>query len=132
MTLELLIERVLAVGLLVVGLSHWIRARMTADMLEEWRQNRFLPLYLGWFYLQIGSIIAFGHNKWVWDPVVIVTLLGWAWTIKGTLYLLWPNLLARMLEKKMPAGQNHEGKFKLAGGCMALIGALLVWRVFVK
>lgn len=132
MTVELLIERVIAVGLLVVGLSHWLRANLWADLFEEWRQNRFLPFYLGWLYLQVGTVIAFGHNVWAWDMVVIVTLMGWAWTIKGALYLLWPNLLARVVEKNLTDGQNHARKFAAVGAFMALVGALLVWRVFVK
>ena len=132
MTVELLIERVIAVGLLVIGLSHSLQAKLWADLLEECRRNRFLPLYLGWLYLQLGTVIAFGHNVWAWDLVVVVTLLGWAWTLKGILYLLWPNLLTRVIKKKMAAGQNHTRKFALVGGFMAIIGALLVWRVFVQ
>jgi len=132
MTLELLIEKVIAVGLLVVGLSHCIRARMWADLLEEWRQNRFLAFYLGWLYLQLGSVIAFGHNLWTWDLVVIVTLLGWVWTIKGVLYLLWPRLLVRIVEKLMAAEKQPEKKLAFVGGFMAVVGGLLLWRVFVK
>ena len=132
MTLELLIEQVIAVGLLVIGLSHFFRAQLWADLFGEWRRNRFLPFYLGWLYLQLGTIIAFGHNVWAWDFVVIVTLLGWAWTIKGVLYLLWPGLLARVIEKNMAEEQSHARKFALAGGFMVVVGALLVWRVFVK
>lgn len=130
MTIELLIEQVVAVGLLVIGLSHWFRAQLWADLFEDWRRNRFLPLYLGWLYLQLGTVIAFGHNVWAWDVVVIVTLLGWAWTIKGALYLLWPNLLARMAERGMAPGQHPERKFALVGRFMTVVGALLVWRGF--
>lgn len=130
MNLELLIERVIAVGLLVIGLSHWLRAQLWADLFEGWRQNRFLPFYLGWLYLTIGTVIAFGHNVWAWDMVVIVTLMGWAWTIKGVLYLLWPNLLARVVEKSLAPDQHPERKFALVGAFMAVIGALLAWRVF--
>lgn len=132
MTVELLIERVMAVGLLVVGLSHWLRAQMWADLVADWRQNRFLPFYLGWLYLTIGTVIALGHNVWAWDLVVIVTLLGWAWTLKGILYLLWPNLLTRVVAKSLAPDQHPEHKFALVGVLMAVIGALLVWRVFEK
>lgn len=132
MTVDLLIERVMAVGLLVIGLSHWFRAQLWADLFEGWRQNRFLPFYLGWLYLTIGTVIALGHNIWAWDLVVIVTLLGWAWTLKGILYLLWPNLLARVVERSLAPDQHPERKFALVGAFMAVIGALLVGRVFVK
>lgn len=132
MNSELLIERVLAIGLLVVGLSHFFRAQLWADFFEDWRRNRFLPFYLGWLYLTLGTVIAFGHNVWAWDLVVIVTILGWAWTLKGILYLLWPNLLTRLAEKHMAPDQHPARKFAFAGALMVVIGALLVWRVFVK
>lgn len=132
MNLELLIERVIAVGLLVIGLSHWLRAQLWADLFAEWRRNRFLPFYLGWLYLTLGTVIAFGHNVWAWNLVVIVTLLGWAWALKGAFYLLWPNLLTRVVEKNLKDGQNHARKFALVGGFMAVVGALLVWHVFKK
>lgn len=132
MTVELLIERVIAVGLLVVGLSHWLRAQMWADLFDAWWRNRFLPFYLGWLYLTLGTVIAFGHNVWAWDLVVIVTLLGWAWTLKGALYLLWPSLLERVVEKSLAPDQHPERKFALVGAFMAVLGAPLAWRVFLK
>lgn len=130
MNLELLIARVLAVGLLVIGLSHWLRAQMWADLFAEWRRNRFLPFYLGWLYLTLGTVIALGHNVWAWDLVVVVTLLGWVWTLKGILYLLWPNLLERIVEKSLAPDQHPERKFALVGALMAVLGVLLVGRVF--
>jgi len=132
MTVEILIEQVIAIGLLVIGLSHWLRAQLWADLFDEWRRNRFLPFFLGWLYLTLGTVIALGHNVWAWDLVVTVTLLGWAWTLKGILYLLWPGLLTHVVEKNLPEGQNPARKFALVGAFMAVIGALLVWRVFVK
>ena len=128
MTVELLIERVTAVGLLVIGLSHFLRAPMWAALFEEWRRNHFLPFYLGWLYLTIGTVIALGHNVWAWDLVVIVTLLGWAWTLKGTLYLVWPGLLTRIIETALAEKDAHARKFAPVGAFMAVIGAGLVWR----
>ncbi|MFM8468814.1 MAG: hypothetical protein ACKODH_02410 [Limisphaerales bacterium] len=132
MTVELLIERVVAVGLLVIGLSHWLRARMWADLFDQWRKARGFGLYLGWFYSQVGSVVALGHNVWAWDAVVVVTLLGWMWTFKGILFLLWPNLLERVVDKSLAPDRNPERKFARVGASMAVVGAVLVWRVFVK
>jgi uncharacterized protein YjeT (DUF2065 family) len=53
-------------------------------------------------------------------------------TLKGTLYLLWPNLLVRVMRKNLAEGQSHAHKFALVGGFMVIIGALLVWRVSVN
>ncbi len=132
MTIEPFIERVVSVGLLVIGLSHLFRSRMWADLFEEWRGNRFLPLYPGWLYMQVGSVIAFGHNVWVWDLVVIITAMGWLWVVKGAVYLLWPSALTTMMSTAIAAGTNHARKFAMVGALMTAVGALLVWRVFFK
>ena len=48
---------------------------------------------------------------------MIVTLLGWAWTIKGTLYLLVPDLPARKF-KHIVERPRH---FVIAGVCLAYV-----------
>ncbi len=75
--------------------------------------------------MTIGTVIALCHKVWAWDLIAIVTL-------KGTLYLLWPNLLVRVIRKNLAEGQSHAHKFALVGGFMVIIGALLVWRVSVN
>ena len=49
---------------------------------------------------------------------MIVTLLGWAWTIKGTLYLLVPDLPARKL-RHLAERPRH---FVFAGVCLCILG----------
>jgi len=53
---------------------------------------------------------------------VIVTLLGWAWTIKGTLYLLVPDLPARKF-KHIVERPRH---FVIAGVCLCAFGVGLL------
>jgi|GEM_PF-662174 hypothetical protein len=132
MSIELLIEQVVSVGLLVIGLSYCVRAREWLGCFVEWRRNPSFPLYLGWLYLQVGSVIAFGHNVWRWDLVVIITAMGWLWTLKGVVYLLRPSVLGTILDKMMPAVNHPERKMAAVGAFMAVVGALLVWRVFIR
>jgi hypothetical protein len=65
--------------------------------------------------LTTGTVIALGHQVW-------------ALTLKGTLYLLWPNLLVRVIRKNLAEGQSHAHKFALVGGFMALVAALCSTR----
>ena len=63
-------------------------------------------------------LLVVTHNVWVADLTVIVTLLGWAWTIKGTLYLLVPDLPARKF-KHFVERPRH---FVIAGVCLCALG----------
>ena len=53
---------------------------------------------------------------------MIVTLLGWAWTIKGTLYLLVPELPACTF-KHIVERPRH---FVIAGVCLCAFGVGLL------
>jgi len=43
------------------------------------------------FALLIGLVLVLTHNVWVWDWMVIITVLGWAALIKGAVILLLPK-----------------------------------------
>ncbi len=51
--------------------------------------------------LPIGVILIVGHNVWVWDWPLALTVAGWAMTIKCTLYLLVPHTADRVLDRNV-------------------------------
>ena len=60
--------------------------------------------------VQIGKSVAF-HHVWRGIPL-IVTLLGWAWTVKGLLSLIYPKHGLRMLAR-VSLEKSHQ--FAIAG-----------------
>ena len=38
-----------------------------------------------------GAAIVLGHNVWVWNIPVLVTLVGWLTMIKSAVYLVIPR-----------------------------------------
>ena len=59
-------------------------------------------IYLsGFFIIMIGAAIIASHNIWLWDWPVIITLLGWAALIKGTMRILFPETVVYLINKKV-------------------------------
>ncbi|MGH8104464.1 MAG: hypothetical protein ACREJQ_08090, partial [bacterium] len=44
-----------------------------------------------------GLIIVAAHNDWTPGVSALVTFCGWGWTLKSTLYLLFPAIVNRAM-----------------------------------
>ena len=88
------IEIVCGVVLLVFGLSYLINVRFWADSFKSLVNQPALVFPLLLPVLICGLLILLGHNLWVADWRVIVTVVGWAAVIKSIAALLFPKMLS--------------------------------------
>ena len=128
MTLEILIERWFAIGWLVFGFSHLLYPARWAALSLPLRERETGSLLLGTCYLLLGLFVMLGHNLWTWGLPVIATVAGWLLTLKGTIYLLVPRTLARVI----PPADRLERGFRIAGAVSILLGALLAYESFYR
>ena len=99
------IERLTALAFIITGLSHiaapraW--ARFFIDMRDAGRGRRASSTPI--VHIPLGLLIVAFHPVWS-GPGLLVTLIGCALTLKGTLYFLWPALalrsMAHVIEEK--------------------------------
>lgn len=120
------IEAFFGLSYLIVGLSHAAHPRLWADFFLALKKTGFAPFVTGLYNLPIGLVFVLGHNLWVWDWRVLVTITGWGLTIKGTLYLLFPRLPNRMIDKADQWEDRFRG-FRVVGLPMAVMGGLIAW-----
>lgn len=123
---HLLIERFVTILILATGLSHALQPARWADLFRDLLPRPYAALYVGVFTLPLGLLIVLTHNVWIADWAVIVTIMGWSWTIKSSLYLMLPATLDRFRDKA--AGPRAERNFVLVGSIMAVLGCVMVWR----
>ena len=120
--MEFAVKMILAISLVVLGLSHWLKHEDWRDFFSRLAEmGRPGAMINGMMHLWPGLIIVGFHRNYAW-PDVLITLLGWAWVAKGALWLVFPELgLASMraLETAGPA------KLKFVGVVMILIAALI-------
>ena len=128
MSLQLLIEWFVATLLVVTGVSHVLQPRLWAQLFIDVLQKPYGGLFIGAMTLPLGLFVALGHNVWVLRPPVIVTIVGWGWTIKGTIYMLYPQAMNKVATRHMA----HPLRFIPAGALMvALGGVVIAYRLFI-
>ncbi len=125
MDLSTRIELFTAALLLITGVSHIVCPGAWSGLLSDLFRRPYAGLWIGLLTLPVGLLLVVTHNVWVADLAVIVTLLGWAWTIKGTLYLLVPGLPARKLQHVVERPRH----FVIAGVCLCALGVAVLVSV---
>lgn len=122
-----LIEKVFSLVILLTGLSAALHARfwvkLATDMVNK-PETAFAVMCL---VLPLGLVVVIGHNVWVADWPVAITVFGWIVTIKSSLFLLLPQSVTSF------TGWPETSMRRLTtinGVAMAVIGAVLTYQFF--
>ncbi|MBL8747174.1 MAG: hypothetical protein JNK58_12570 [Phycisphaerae bacterium] len=121
-----LIERIFAIVYAALGLSlilhanRWVRVYTPA-----WNDPNF-ALRLGSIPLVIGVIIVVLHPAWTADTGSIVTAIGWLALFKGLVCVWRPEWMEAVAGRIRPTA----GMFRLRGGIVCILAALVAWRSF--
>ena len=133
MPVEILIARWLALLWLICGLSHLLLPAKWSDLLLPLRDRETGGFILAAMSLPVGLIIILGHNIWVWDLPVIVTLAGWMTTVKSVIYLLFPRAHAHVMRaSERVIGARMENGFRIVGAVMIFLGAVTAYDSFIR
>ena len=94
---EIAIEKLAAIGFLVIGISHLVQPRAWSEFFIRMREKGPVgSLQLGLLNLPFALLIIAFHNVWHGLPM-IVTIMGWLLLLKSFLYLVLPGHGLRML-----------------------------------
>ena len=125
-----LVECVLAGALFLWGISAVFNISSFQNAVnvffKEDELSSFLTHFFALMLLPLGLAIVFTHNDWVMDISVIVTLIGWVWTIKITLWLLIPRLMKKTFSSLVPYMLN-PWFIRIYGISMAAIGLFIFY-----
>jgi hypothetical protein len=98
-SVEIPVERLVAICFLVTGLSHAAQPRVWVRFFIMLRDKGETGSFLnGLLNFPLGAFIVAFHNVWHGLPLV-VTLLGWSLVIKSLVYLIYPKHGLRMLSR---------------------------------
>ena len=126
--MTLIIERIFASFLLITGISYLVQRVIWKELVQEFLKKPTWLMFWSLLFLPLGLIIVFGHNLWVGNWPVIITVVGWIITIKCTLYLLVPNW-ASFVQKW--SDEFLERYIAIAGIIEAILGGVLLVLSFV-
>jgi len=123
----ILIERIVAPCFLLMGLSHLIQPRMWVRFFELVRQSGAAGAIIGLYTLPFGLLLIVGHNVWVFDWPVFLTVAGWGMTIKSAIYLLVPGAADRALASN---AARSEWSYRLVGALAVACGGIITWQAW--
>lgn len=128
MTLQIFIARFLSITLLITAISHVAQPRLWRDFFLLLKGTGVAGIIIAMYTLPLGLVIVLGHNVWVFDVPVIVTICGWGMIIKSVIYFLVPG----WVDRAIPVGENAHRKYALGGGLMIPLTLLLVYYAFFR
>jgi uncharacterized protein YjeT (DUF2065 family) len=123
------VEKLVAIFFLVTGLSHIFQPRAWVRFFIMLREKGEVGSFLNAFvHFPLGAFIVAFHNVWHGFPAIVVSLIGWGLTIKGTLYFVFPRFGTRMLGT---VSLERSWQFVVAGVFSVALGAAILWSTFL-
>ena len=128
MSIPTLIARFFSVSLFLVGVSHVVQPRLWRDFFIRIKETGVAGIIIAMYTLPQGLLIVLGHNIWVFDIPVIITICGWGMTIKSVTYALLP----KRADNVIPVGPTAHRKYAWGGALMIPVSLLLIWHSFFR
>lgn len=122
--MEIAIERLTALSLTIIGLSHIAAPQAWVRFFGHMRgAGEAAGLLNACVHIPLGLLILAFHPVWS-GPGLLVTMLGWALTLKGTIYFVRPQLATKMLAR---VTEERAWHFQAVGAVSLLLGLAIGW-----
>ena len=127
--MERSVEIVATILLGVIGLSHLLQPRAWVEFFVLLRGKGEAGAFVdGFLCLPIGAAIVGFHNTWSGIPVML-TLVGWAFVIKGVIRFCAPKLALRAMAR---VSMERSWEFQAAGAGLMVFAGLLGYGVYSR
>ncbi|MBT3307112.1 MAG: hypothetical protein HN377_11610 [Alphaproteobacteria bacterium] len=94
MTASLIIAQVLGPVYLVAGIALFNNPTAMHKLVAEISDNPAQSFVWGFFTLALSLLILAFHDAWTADWTVVITIMGWLGTLKGTVLMIAPGMIA--------------------------------------
>ena len=127
--MALIIERIICSFLIITGLSYLFQSLIWKDLVKELLTKPVWLMLWSLLFLPWGLIVVFGHNIWVMNWTVMITIIGWLITTKCVLYLVipsWANFVKNWSDDFL------QRYIEIAGGIETILGGGLLFLTFAS
>lgn len=93
MALSILVAKILAVAYISMSIGALSGQLDLEKVYKDMKKSSSFLIFAAMISLIVGMLLVDAHNLWVKDWRVLITLIGWAGVIKGSLILMFPNHL---------------------------------------
>lgn len=124
MELSILVAKMVALYYLAIGAGILSKELDYKKVLKSFQSSPGLMLISGFLLIVLGVLLLQHHNIWVKDWTVLITLIGWAITIKGVLLVAFPKFVFSIPTSFFTKNQDTLGVITV------LLGALFAYFGF--
>lgn len=116
MDISLLVAKVLGIYLIVSGFFLLFRGKTVPHMLRDFFDHPAIVYLTGVILIFLSSLLLIQNTVWDGSWRTLVTLVAWATLLKGLMYLFAPQVLERMITKKLLESVSVYGIIAIAAG----------------
>ena len=124
--MEIAVEKFAVICFFLIGVSHIVQPRAWAEFFIRLREKGTTGSFINaWIHFPLGALIVAFHNVWHGIPSVL-TVLGYAWVIKGFIYFVFPRYGLKALER---VSLERAWYFVVGGIVIVALGGLLLFSL---
>ncbi|OGG39734.1 hypothetical protein A2118_02955 [Candidatus Kaiserbacteria bacterium GWA2_50_9] len=116
MEISLVAAKVLGIYLIISGAFLMFRGQTLPNILKDFFGHPAIVYLTGVILIFLSSVFLVQNNVWDGTWRTIITILAWVVLIKGVAYIFAPEVLQRMVTKKMMDALNLYGLVALVAG----------------
>ncbi len=109
--------------LAIVGLWMLIYGENVVKIMTSMKNSPSALYFSAVVNLLIGIVIINNFNMWDWQPMLVLTLVGWVMILRGVLGLFMPKLIIEWL-------MTNTSCMKTMGIVPFVAGLILIWTAY--
>jgi len=125
--MEIAVEKFAVICFFLIGVSHIVQSR--AEFFIRLREKGTTGSFINaWIDFPLGALIVAFHNVWHGIPAIL-TVLGYAWVLKGLMYFVFPRYGLKVMER---VRLERAWEFVVAGIVIVALGGLLLFSLISR
>lgn len=116
MDIALIAAKLLGVHMIVSGLFLLFRGKSVAHLLQDFFNHPAMVYFDGAVLVFLSTLFLLQHNVWDGTWRTVITVIAWMTLVKGVMYILFPEVLHRLVSKKLLDSVNILGIITFVGG----------------
>ena len=116
MEISLVAAKILGLYLVVSGLFMIFRGKTLPHMMKDFFDHPAVLYLAGVILIFLSSLFLLQGNIWDGTWRTVITIVAWATLIKGIVYILAPDMLRKMVTKKLMDTVNLYGFIAIIAG----------------
>lgn len=116
MEISLIAAKILGLYLVVSGLFMVFRGKTLPHMMKDFFDHPAVLYLAGVILIFLSSLFLLQGNIWDGTWRTVITIVAWATLIKGIVYILAPDMLRKMVTKKLMDTVSLYGVIAIVAG----------------